>query len=147
VLAPGQSVSRDFVAGVSARLGSDLPSKSPQAAPVVIVRGNAANDTVFRWKMVAGLASLAAVAAVGWSMVGPGGVQGPAGPQMAMLPPSPVVAETTQPVTVETPQGPMVRDARLEELLAEHRQFGGMSALQMPAGFLRNATYDAAPQR
>jgi sigma-E factor negative regulatory protein RseA len=37
----------------------------------------------------------------------------------------------------------MVRDARLEELLAAHKEFGGASALQMPSGFLRNATFEA----
>ena len=42
---------------------------------------------------------------------------------------------------------PVLRDARLEQLLAEHRQYGGMSALQMPAGFLRDATHTADPQR
>ena len=36
----------------------------------------------------------------------------------------------------------MLRDARLDELLAAHKQFGGISALQMPAGFLRNATFE-----
>jgi sigma-E factor negative regulatory protein RseA len=50
-------------------------------------------------------------------------------------------------VAVSTGQGILIRDARLEQMLAEHRQYGGMSALQMPAGFLRNATYDTAPQR
>jgi sigma-E factor negative regulatory protein RseA len=38
----------------------------------------------------------------------------------------------------------VIRDAQLEALLAEHRQHGGMSALQTPTGFIRNATYDAA---
>ena len=42
--------------------------------------------------------------------------------------------------------GVVLRDPQLEALLSAHRQFGGASALQMPAGFLRNATYDA-PQR
>ena len=67
------------------------------------------------------------------------------------VPPSPaiapVVANATTPssaVVVNTGQGPLIRDARLEELLAEHRQNGSMSALQMPTGFIRNATYDAA---
>jgi sigma-E factor negative regulatory protein RseA len=50
-------------------------------------------------------------------------------------------------VVVQTTQGQVLRDPRLEQLLAEHRQFGGMSALQAPAGFLRNATYDSSPQR
>jgi sigma-E factor negative regulatory protein RseA len=40
----------------------------------------------------------------------------------------------------------MLRDPRLDELLAAHKQYGGASALQMPAGFLRNATFEA-PQR
>jgi len=40
----------------------------------------------------------------------------------------------------------MLRDPQLEELMAAHRQYGGVSALQMPAGFLRNATYET-PQR
>jgi sigma-E factor negative regulatory protein RseA len=40
----------------------------------------------------------------------------------------------------------MLRDPQLDALLAAHRQFGGTSALQMPSGFLRNATYtEGAP--
>ncbi|MDU7587859.1 MAG: anti-anti-sigma factor, partial [Acidovorax sp.] len=37
----------------------------------------------------------------------------------------------------------MLRDPRLDELLAAHKQFGSTTALQMPAGFLRNATFEA----
>jgi sigma-E factor negative regulatory protein RseA len=55
---------------------------------------------------------------------------------------APQLPETTA-VVVNTPQGAVIRDTQLEALMAEHRQHGGMSALQMPAGFLRNATYDA----
>jgi len=36
----------------------------------------------------------------------------------------------------------MLRDPRLDELLQAHKQFGSTSALQMPAGFLRNATFE-----
>ncbi|MHB8949586.1 MAG: sigma-E factor negative regulatory protein, partial [Rhodoferax sp.] len=36
----------------------------------------------------------------------------------------------------------MIRDPQLDALLAAHKQFGGTSALQGPAGFLRNATFD-----
>jgi sigma-E factor negative regulatory protein RseA len=36
----------------------------------------------------------------------------------------------------------MIRDPRLDALLAAHRQFGGASALQMPSGFMRNATFE-----
>lgn len=137
----------DFLEGLGARLREETQAVRPEPVPAGLVRGPAANDAVFRWKLVAGLASLAAVAAVGWSVVGSGAGQPPAGPQMAGGSPAPVVAEAPQAVVVQTPQGQMVRDARLEQLLSEHRQYGGMSALQMPAGFLRNATYDEAPQR
>ncbi|MDP3832674.1 MAG: sigma-E factor negative regulatory protein [Hydrogenophaga sp.] len=152
----------DFLAGVRERLRSEpVPVVEPmapvvtqvKAAQVVAVRAPAANDALFRWKAVAGLASLAAVMAVGWSMLSgvPSG-SGGASPQLAA---APVATDTnvsvaanapasSAAVVVNTGQGPLIRDARLEELLAEHRQNGGMSALQMPTGFIRNATYDAA---
>lgn len=162
-----------FLAGIHARLqtgevseavSAGLPEEQP-AAPlpgVQQVRGAAANDAVFRWKLVAGVASLAAVMAVSWSVLGsaPGGSGGSstAGPQLALTSPAANQAggattidsgraDALQPasgaVVINTAQGPVVRDAQLEALMAEHRQFGGVSALQMPAGFLRNATYDA----
>jgi len=149
-----------FVAGISARLQLAEQPQSLPASPVVMtqVRGTAANDPVMRWKMVAGLASLAAVVAVSWSVLQ--GAAGPDGgavaaPQLAQVVPPTVAANTaiaasnteSTNVAVSTEQGILIRDARLEQMLAEHRQYGGMSALQMPAGFLRNATYDSAPQR
>lgn len=39
--------------------------------------------------------------------------------------------------------GALVRDARLDRYLAAHQQFGGSSALGVPSGFLRSATYEA----
>jgi sigma-E factor negative regulatory protein RseA len=35
----------------------------------------------------------------------------------------------------------MIRNPEVDALLAQHRQHGGMSALQAPVGFLRTATY------
>lgn len=105
----------------------------------------AANASVFRWKMVAGFASLAAVAAIGWTsfsqLQGPGG----AGAQLAVAPERAAV-QTAPVVAVADAEGQqvMIRDPRLDELLAAHKQFGSTSALQMPAGFLRNATFDTA---
>ena len=56
---------------------------------------------------------------------------------------TPQLAQATAPqVIVASPQGPMLRDPRLEELLAAHQQLGGTSALQEPSGFLRNAIFD-----
>lgn len=151
----------DFLAGVRERLRSESAPVGEgrllvQNPPATLVQVPAANDAVFRWKMVAGLASLAAVMAVSWTVLSgaPSGSGGAAGPQLASAPvptqqaaaPGAVsaAAAPSNAVVVSTGQGPLIRDARLEELLAEHRQNGGMSALQMPTGFIRNATYDAA---
>jgi sigma-E factor negative regulatory protein RseA len=40
----------------------------------------------------------------------------------------------------------MIRNPQLDALLAAHRQLGGVSALQMPAGFLRNTTFEEGPR-
>ena len=101
-----------------------------------------ANASRFRWKMVAGLASLTAVAVVGWGVVN--GLTSSAPAVLAVAPvAAPADAATVASATpvVEPPQV-MIRDPRLDELLAAHKQFGGTSALQMPAGFLRNATFE-----
>ena len=124
---------------------------APQSATVRGAARPAANDGVFRWKMVAGLASFAAVAAIGWGMLG--SVAGPAsGPQLAQAPApggTQAVALVSAPTTAHTPATPasestpvMLRDARLDELLAAHRAAAGMSALGNGAGFLRNATFE-----
>ena len=141
---------QDFAATVTRRLQGEAVLQPVPAESVVHLRGAPANDAVFRWKLVAGLASIAAVAAVGWALIGTVVPSSAVGPQLAQV--SPTISqgaplEAAQAVVVQTPQGQVLRDARLEQLLAEHRQYGGMSALQTPAGFLRNATYDAAPQR
>ncbi len=127
-----------FVAGVMARIAQEDVRPRSEAPLRFPVAEEAANDAVFRWKMVAGVASLVAVAAVAWQIVAT--PLSAAGPQLAQAP-----AATQAPLqAVVTPQGVMLRDPQLEEFLAAHRQFGGMSALQMPAGFLRNATYESS---
>lgn len=90
----------------------------------------AANDSRYRWKLVAGLASLATVMVGAWALMA-GQTQPPA-PSMAAASPA-----QASPVSA----GPMFRDRQLDELMAAHRQRGGSSALQNPAGFLRNATF------
>ena len=97
-------------------------------------RRAASNDGSFRWKLVAGFASLAAVASVAWNISGLSSPASTAQLAQAQVP--------LQQVLVASPQGPVLRDARLEELLAAHRQLGGRSALQEPSGFLRNATFE-----
>ncbi len=150
------------------RVRDQLAQEAPLQRPAVLVQDPAvavvahaqlpaANASVFRWKMVAGVASLAAVAAIGWSSVGVlQGGSGASGAQMAAVG-APVIQAMQAPQPAVQP-GPMVavadsegqqvmiRDPRLDELLAAHKQFGSTSALQMPAGFLRNATF-ATPSR
>ena len=108
----------------------------------------AANDSLFRWKMLAGFASLAAVAAIGWNSFGALQSNDAQGAQLAALQPNVAASPARTAQTELADAGPqvMIRDPRLDELLAAHKQFGGASALQMPAGFLRNATFEA-PQR
>ena len=117
----------------------------------------AANASVFQWKMVAGLASVAAVAVVGWSSWS--SLQSTStGASMAALSGAPAASATVAlpaaaplsaaaPVVAQAGNAPaepiMLRDPRLDELLAAHQQFGSTTALQMPARFLRNATFEA----
>ncbi len=98
-----------------------------------------ANDPVVQWKWLAMAASLAAVAVLGWQVSKPAA---DSGAQLAGGAPAaqPVVV-AVQPVAPQQPQV-MLRDPRLDELLAAHRQSGGASALPTSAGFLRNATFE-----
>ncbi|CAN7429231.1 sigma-E factor negative regulatory protein [Pseudorhodoferax sp. LjRoot39] len=153
--------SSDFLSRLQTRLAQEpplmpaRPVTMPVAEPVaVVVHGREpANDASFRWKMVAGCASFVAVAALAWTVVGGAGSAVPQ-PQMAAVE-APVVEAKVAPQVVEhevrLPSGEaqvMLRDARLDELLAAHKQAGSSSALQMPvpAGLLRSATF-TAPER
>jgi sigma-E factor negative regulatory protein RseA len=106
-----------------------IPLSAP--APVQGSDRVAAND--WRWKLVAGVASVAAVAAVGWNMTA-GGLSSTAQPQLASAPAG-VTAAAVQPAS-------MIRDPQLDRLLAAHRQLGGATALQSSSGFLRSATFE-----
>jgi sigma-E factor negative regulatory protein RseA len=143
----------DFLARLRVELAKETPAARPDfrtqmnevvAAPMA----DSANASVFRWKMVAGVASLAAVAAIGWTSLGAlqgsGGATG--GAAQLALSAEPSSSSTGSPVVAVADadgQQVMIRDPRLDELLAAHKQFGSTSALQMPAGFLRNATFEA----
>ena len=135
-----------FLAGFQVRLEREqadlqqvalasVPTQLPVQVPQVVhAAGPAANDGSFRWKLVAGFASVAAVAAIGWTAVGD--LMRTQQPPMASAPAPAAVAAAERPQV-------MIRDPRLDEMLAAHRQLGGgASALQSPAGFLRNATFE-----
>lgn len=167
------SDSMAFLARFQQRLAAEpiAVSRVPVPAPLlpVVPRKQlvteAANEPVFRWKLVAGAASLAAVVAIGWTLVGSGGaLPAGGGAQVAMQQQqqsqpqqqaansvlATAAMEATQPVgTVLTPTRVLVgngkpqvmlRDPRLDQLLEAHQQASGAS--QMPSGFLRNATFE-----
>ncbi|MGQ9724210.1 MAG: sigma-E factor negative regulatory protein [Tepidimonas sp.] len=129
-----------FVRAVMARVASE-PAPAAEPAAVARAASRAANDAVFRWKVVAGVAAIAAVVAVAWQVGA-----GPGTNDVARR-----LAQTDEPqaVAVDVPSAPapatgvVVRDPQLEELMAAHRQWGVASALQTSAGFLRTASYNA----
>lgn len=143
--------------------GSDLQPLPAVPAQSVIFpaplphRREAANDGVFRWKLVSGLASLVAVVALAWGMAGLPAAGHAPGPVLAQA--VPAVSQVAEPgntplqtvgltevpvaVLVSTPHGQVLRDPRMEALMRAHRQASSASALQVPAGFLRSATFDA----
>ena len=123
-----------FVARLQQRLASEHPVGPPSRSedPVVRPRPEAANDSSFRWKVLAGFASVAAVGAIVWSVVAALPAK-PDGAQLAQRGNAPALASGAV----------MIRDPQLDELLAAHRQLGGASALQMSAGFVRNAAFES----
>lgn len=133
-----------FARRLSGRLAGEMPvagvpvrTVTRSTGPVEAQRppgSQAANDSSYRRKLVASAACLAAVCAVAWTAFGT--LAPSALPQLAQAPAPQIV--------VASPQGPVVRDLRLEELLTAHRQFGAATALQESSGFLRNATFEAA---
>jgi sigma-E factor negative regulatory protein RseA len=146
----GSAGDLDFVARLQKRLQREAIPLQTVDAPVLIavsamntrvnglndIKQEGANASRFRWRLVAGLASVTAVAVLGWGVVnGPGTVS--PGTTLA----GEGMATESVAVVAGQPQV-MIRDPRLDELLAAHKQFGGTSALQMPAGFLRNATFE-----
>jgi len=135
------SVPDRFLTRLQARLREEQQSApsavSPEALRLAVEVSRqpkfaAANDSNFRWKVLAGVASLTAIGTVAWSLSGAPSNGGAA--QLAGTDGSAVLANTQR--------GVMIRDARLDELLAAHRQMGGASVLPAPAGFLRNAAFE-----
>lgn len=99
------------------------------------------------WRRVAGLASVAFVAVLVWQAAQWMGADGSARDASTLA-----QAQTTSPLqtssatlaAVQEGGTVMLRDPQLDALLAAHRQHGGATALQVPAGFLRNATFNEA---
>ena len=102
----------------------------------------ASNDSSFRWKAWGSVFSVIAVSALAWQMFS--GLETPRG--LAQVTPATVPSqalvqnEPRELVAVED-QATMIRDPRLDALLAAHQQLGGTSAFQNPTGFVRSATF------
>ncbi|TWO68933.1 anti-anti-sigma factor [Caenimonas sedimenti] len=131
-----------FLARLQMKLQAEaLPAAAAAAEPALAVVARPqppANDWL--WKMVAGVASVAAVAAIGWNMAAP--ALAPATqPQLAAAP-APAAATAAIAPEAGVQQAAMIRDPRLDQLLAAHRQLGGATAWQSTSGFLRNATFE-----
>lgn len=146
----------DFLKRLEARLADEparvaIPAQVELIGQVVVpTQRPAANGDVFRWKLVAGFASLAAVAAIGWQTLQ---LQAPTGAAAVLaqegtaasvdgfqqvrseMSPAPEVAMSTAgnaPV--------MLRNAQLDELLAAHNRAVGGAALQSQVRLLRNVS-------
>lgn len=131
-----------FAARLRQRIQQDTLRDVPGQARAM-PENPSANDSLWRWKLAAGLGMAASVAVLGWHLAGPmftsrDAIQmaagtGDAGLVMAASPVSGQAGRDGAAV--------MIRDPRLDQLIAAHQQLGGASALQMPAGFVRNATF------
>ncbi|MBT0571360.1 sigma-E factor negative regulatory protein [Curvibacter sp. CHRR-16] len=87
----------------------------------------AANQT---WRWLGGVAASVLVVSVGWYVWGTQTVgRGVGGQELASA-------------AGNGEQAVMLRDPELDALLEAHQEVGGHSALQMPAGFIRNATLE-----
>jgi len=142
----------DFVLRLRQRLTVDAIKKetAPAGFASQITRKetnvHSANDS--SWLRAAGFASVALIGVLAWQglqWVSAGNQAGFS--QLAQH----TVTPRVQPVSsvfvaqesssTAVPQV-MLRDPQLNAILAAHRQFGGISALQMPAGFVRNVTFE-----
>jgi sigma-E factor negative regulatory protein RseA len=95
-----------------------------------------ANESYFNWKWAGGLSAVAAAFVFGWNFVGTTAVApNGSGAQLAQS------AAQASPVETQNAAGVMLRNPQLDALIAAHNQVGGSSALQMPSGFLRSATF------
>lgn len=126
-----------FLEALRANVAKEAPL-APLSPPGALVSAMPiANDSFFNWKWVGGLSAATAAVVFSWNLAStsataPNG----AGAQLAQSAPRVSATET------QTAAGVMLRNPQLDALIAAHNQVGGSSALQMPSGFLRSATFN-----
>ncbi len=126
-----------FTSRLMLRLADEEPLRIPAPEPVTDLRAHeidrpAANQESFYWRIVAGLTMVGLVCWAGLGSLRDKSDTEQAASQAVAVP---------EAVQTASNGSAMIRDPRLDEFLAAHRQAGGASALQMPSGFLRNATF------
>lgn len=141
----------DFMIRLRTRLAAEgrdsRAVEEPATERAPDLRRSAANDQVFRWKLVAGAASMAAVGVLSWGLLAGPGVQPKAGVELASLTAPVSEPVNARAVAVDTGLSPaggaaMLRDPELDQLLAAHRQVAGDAAFGQMAGFLHNTTLE-----
>jgi sigma-E factor negative regulatory protein RseA len=95
----------------------------------------AANDG--RWHLTAAMGAVLLTVVVSWQAW----LSGAIGEIRQVAQASRVSGEQRLVLVSDAKGGMMVRDPQIDAFLARHKQLGGASALQMPAGFLRGATF------
>ena len=171
----GRCLGAEFVQAVQTRIATEV--FEPRAAHAVprpadaaglsegLGEGRADPANGWSWHMVAGVGAMALALVAAFSLGGHWPSAEPAGTlaQSGKLPEAPVLAAKPSASPAPTPAAEtaaaqvnataaatpavMLRDPRLDELLAAHRQMGGTSALQKPAGFFRNAAHQDQASR
>ena len=131
----------DFLQRFEARLALEpaLPLAQTYVSTSLIAGSDrqGANAPVLRWKWLSGIALSALVSVVGVSLWNQNQQQA----QWAAANPAPPAGALAAASELADTQI-MIRDPELDALMAAHQQLGGYSALQRPAGFLRNATFE-----
>ena len=158
----------EFVLRLRRKLANDtieliaVPAEEIRAGGLKHSKNVSANEG--SWRRVAGFASVAIAGVLAWQGLHWGSLPDPATvPQLAQQNAAPsvpawssVAMAGTRPSSAGSvlirsdgssalamnAEPVMIRDPQLDALLAAHRRFGGASALQVPAGFVRNATFE-----
>ena len=133
-----------FLASLRLRLAREPALLAPSAVEAPAVAAPRAS----RWRASAAVA--AGFVVVGGAVLvlrAPPSEPPPATLAQAAAPAGPLAAPAGTLATANAPteaplSGQMLRDARLQQYLVAHKQFGGSTALGVPSGFLRSATVD-----
>lgn len=150
----GRGADAEFLQRLRARLDQEPVILAP-AAVQAATRQRPTRSGVRRWAppvaVAAGFLAVAGVLTVTRMSAPPSAApqlaQAPAAlPASAELPAAPVTpvlaVADDRPEPVERGTGSLIRDARLDQYLAAHKQFGSSSALGASSGFLRSAAYE-----